>query len=59
MKSDGVLRQFLDNDSCVVVREVERNPEYRISVLETKSGSTPLANVIQIYLFLFLVKEFS
>jgi len=32
-------------------RDVKRNPENRISVVETKSGSTYLANEIRIYLF--------
>jgi len=33
----------------VETRDVKRYPENRISVLETKSGSTPLANEIQIF----------
>jgi len=37
--------------------EVKRNLENRISVLETKSGSTPLANEIKIYVFFIFVKE--
>jgi len=34
-----------------MTRDVKQNPETRISVLETKSGSTSLANEIRIYLF--------
>jgi len=34
-------------------RDVKRYPENRISVLDTKSGSTSSANKIQIYLFFF------
>jgi len=33
------------------IRDVKRIPENWISVLETKSGFTPLANEIRIYLF--------
>jgi len=32
-------------------RDAKRNPENRISVLETKSGSTSSANEIRIYFF--------
>ena len=42
---------------CVCIRDVKRNPENWISVLETKSGSTPSANEIQIYLFFHFRQE--
>jgi len=47
------LGEDYNHSACDRVRDVKQNPENRISVLETKSGSTPLANKIRIYLFSF------
>src|SRR6218665_1494991 len=52
---------MLSSVSCQVGsvsdRDVKRNTENRISVLEIKSGSTLSANEIRIYLFLIFVKD--
>jgi len=42
--------------STVVGRDIKRNLENQISIIETKSGSTSLANEIQIF-FVIFIKE--
>ena len=41
--------------AAILIRDIKQNPENRISVLETKSGSTSSANEIEIF-FTFVKK---